>query len=117
MMLFLLPSPLARGHDRGHVVLGCLEARARLAMPDPVDREIGREDKRTEANLERLLDHPVADAAVLEDVDLEPTRRPRSRLRDVPRRRRRDGRNTHERSCSGGALGSRELSLLVRDLM
>src|SRR6187399_2884726 len=100
-MLFLLTSTLARGHDRGHIVFGCLEARARLAMPDPVDREIGREDERAEARLERLLDDPVADAAVLEDVDLEPPRRPRSRLRDVPRRRSRDGGDTHERSGSG----------------
>ena len=74
MVPLLLSPARACLDDRGHVVLGSLEACSDLAMPDPVHGKVGGEDERRVAGLERLLDDVVAHLAVAKDVDLEPAR-------------------------------------------
>ncbi len=83
MLLVRLAAALACRHERRHVVLRRLEARSDLAMPDPVDGQVGGEHESGEAGLECLLDDLVAHATVAEDVDLEPARRAWGSLRDL----------------------------------
>ena len=95
-MLVRLAAASARGDDRRDVLLGRGEPAPRLAVPDAVDGQIGREDERREPGLERLCDDLVAHLAVAEDVDLEPARR----VRERPRRRRSASRSRPSRGTS-----------------
>ena len=70
------------------IVLGHPEAGAQVALAAAEPRRVDGEHDRAVAVLDRLLDERARDAAVAEDVELEPARRVRRRGRDLGRRRR-----------------------------
>ena len=55
--------------------VGDREPAAKVALAAPGPRSVDRQRERPVAAVDRLLDHRPRDAAVLEDVDLEPARR------------------------------------------
>jgi hypothetical protein len=117
VMAFALAPTRMCGDDRRDVLLGSGEAGSRLPVANPVHREVGGQHERGEPGLECLCDHLVADAAIAEDVDLEPARRSGSGGGDLGRRRSRHRRDAHERARGSCAACHRELPFLVCDLL
>ena len=117
MPAFAADSARSSGDERGHCPLWRVKRFAALAIANADDRQVGRQDECRKTGVESLGNDLVADSAILEDVDLEPTRRSRRRRRDLGGRRRRHGREAHERPSGRGTARGAELVLLVRDLL